>query len=173
MFTRPCLGDWSCNASGLTEGIDRVTSHKNARLTSQGRCLQDQWVAEIGLAAATSAARVSLRTTRKWLARYKAAGEGGLVDRSSRPLRTRNSIDAELAERIEGLLRSRRPVRRIAKVVGRSAATLSRFVASLGLSNPSALEPAKPVLRYEHEAPASCFTSTPRSSGASCGPATA
>jgi len=31
--TRPVLGDWSCNASGLTEGIDRVNSHKNARLT--------------------------------------------------------------------------------------------------------------------------------------------
>jgi len=100
----------------------------------------------MGLAAAASAAGVSLRTARKWLARYEAAGEGGLVDRSCRPLRTRNSIDAELAERIEGLRRSRMPVRRIATIVGRS-------VASLGLSSLSALEPAKPVLRYEHEAP--------------------
>jgi len=95
----------------------------------------------MGLAAAASAAGVSLRTARKWLARYEAAGEGGLVDRSCRPLRTRNSIDAELAERIEGMR-----LRRIATIVGRS-------VASLGLSSLSALEPAKPVLRYEHEAP--------------------
>lgn len=130
-----------------------MNSHKNARLTWQGRRLLVQRVAEMGLAATASAAGVSLRTARKWLARYEAAGEDGLVDRSSRPLRTRNSIDAELAERIEGLRRSRMPVRRIACAVGRSVATISRFVASLGLSSLSALEPAKPVLRYEHEAP--------------------
>jgi len=45
------------------------------------------------------------------------------------------------------------PVRRIATVVGRSVATVSRFIASLGPSSLSALEPAKPVLRYEREAP--------------------
>ena len=39
----------------------------------------------------------------------------------------------------------------IATVVGRSVATFSRFVARLGLSSLNALEPAKPVLRYEHE----------------------
>lgn len=74
---------------------------------------------------------MSLRTARKWLARYQAAGEDGLFDRSSRPLRTRSSIDAELAERIEGLRRSRRPVRRIATVVARSVATISRFIVSV------------------------------------------
>lgn len=153
MFTRSGLGDWSCNASGLAEGIDQVNTHKDARLTWQGRRLLVERVAQMGLAAAANAAGVSLRTARKWLARYEAAGEDGLVDRSSRPLRTRNSIDAELAERIEGIRRSRMPVRRIAAVVGRSVATISRFVASLGLSSLSALEPAKPVVRYEHEAP--------------------
>lgn len=130
-----------------------MNTHKNARLTWQGRRLLVERVAQMGLAAAANAAGVSLRTARKWLARYEAAGEDGLVDRSSRPLHTRNSIDAELAERIEGLRRSRMPVRRIAAVVGRSVATISRFVASLGLSSLSALEPAKPVVRYEHEAP--------------------
>lgn len=131
-----------------------MNNQKNARLTLQGRRRLVERVAQIRLAAAASAAGVNARTVRKWLARYEAAGDDGLVDRSSRPLRTRNSIDAELAERIEGLRRSRMPVRRIAAVGGRSVATTSRFVGSLGLSSLTALEPAKPaVLRYEHEAP--------------------
>ena len=130
-----------------------MNSHKNARLTWQGRRLLVERAAEIGLSAAASAAGVSMRTARKWLARFESDGVEGLLDRSSRPRRTRSSIDAELAERIEGLRRARMPVRRIASVVGRSVATVSRFVARLGLSSLNALEPAKPVLRYEHEAP--------------------
>ncbi len=149
-----------------------MNSHKNARLTWHGRRLLVERAAEIGLAAAAGAAGVSLRTARKWRARFEAGGIEGLLDRSSRPQRTRSSIDAELTERIEGLRRGRMPVRRIATVVGRSVATVSRFVASLGRSSLSALEPAKPVLRYEHQAPGDCCISTPRSSAASCAPAT-
>jgi len=130
-----------------------VNSHKNARLTWQGWRLLVERIAQIGLAAAATAAGVSTRTARKWLARYETAGVAGLFDRSSRPMRTRSSIDAELAERIEGLRRKRMPVRRIAAVVGRSVATVSRFVAGLGLSSLKAPEPAKPVVRYEYEAP--------------------
>ncbi len=82
----------------------------------------------MGIAAADSAAGVSTQRARKWLARYEATGDDGLVDRSFRALRTRNSIDAELAERIKGLGRSRVRLRRIASVFGRSLATISRFV---------------------------------------------
>jgi transposase InsO family protein len=45
------------------------------------------------------------------------------------------------------------PMRRIATVVGRSPATISRFLAALGLSSLKALEPAQAAVRYEREAP--------------------
>lgn len=54
-----------------------------------------------------------------------------------------------MAQRIEQLRRSRMPIRRIASVVGRSAATISRFVARLGLSSLKALQPMAPPIRYE------------------------
>lgn len=45
------------------------------------------------------------------------------------------------------------PMRRIAQVVGRSVATISRVLAQLGLSSLSAIDLKEPVVRYKHEAP--------------------
>jgi hypothetical protein len=45
------------------------------------------------------------------------------------------------------------PMRRIALVVGRSVATVSRLLAGLGLSSLKALDPVQLVVRYEREAP--------------------
>lgn len=53
---------------------------------------------------------------------------------------------------MEQLRRARMPICRIASVVGRSVDTVSRFLAGLGLSSLKALEPRKPVLRYERQA---------------------
>lgn len=130
-----------------------MNSHKNARLTFEGRKLLMERIAVMGLMPAAQAAGISPGCARKWLRRFEAEGEAGLVDRTCRPHRTRCSIDLQLAERIEALRRDRMPVRRIACVVGRSAATISRFLARLGLSSLKALEPAAPVVRYEREAP--------------------
>ena len=58
-----------------------------------------------------------------------------------------------LAERIEQLRRSRMPMRRIAAIVGRSVATVSRFLAGLGLSSLKVLDTVQPVVRYERAAP--------------------
>ncbi len=77
----------------------------------------------------------------------------GLLDRSSRPTKTRTTLDAALSERIEQLRRSRMPMRRIAAIVGRSVSTVSRVLARLGLSSLKALDPTAPVVRYEREAP--------------------
>lgn len=130
-----------------------MNSHKNARLTLEGRKLLIKRIAVMGLAPAAAAAGISVRTARKWRQRFERQGAAGLHDRNSRPAQTRNSIDAALAQRIEQLRRSRMPLRSIACVVGRSVATISRFVATLGLSGLQALEPKAPVLRYEKEAP--------------------
>jgi hypothetical protein len=45
------------------------------------------------------------------------------------------------------------PMRRIAAVVGRSVATVSRWLARVGLSSLKALDPVQPVIRYERDAP--------------------
>jgi transposase InsO family protein len=81
------------------------------------------------------------------------SGEQALRDRSSRPARTRSTVDSELAQRIEQLRRARMPMRRIAAVVGRSVATVSRLLAGLGLSSLKALDPVQPIVRYERESP--------------------
>ncbi len=130
-----------------------MNSHKNARTTYEGRKLLIARIGELGLMPAAAAAGISVRTARKWQLRFLQEGPQGLIDRSSRPARTRSTIDAGLRVRIERLRRQRMPMRRIAAVVGRSVATVSRFLAPLGLSSLKALDPAPAIVRYEHDAP--------------------
>lgn len=130
-----------------------MNSHKNARLTMQGRKLLIERIAVMGLIAAAEAAGISRQSAGKWLRRFQEGGQQALRDRSSRPQRTRDSIDEDLAGRIERLRRARMPMRRIASVVGRSVATVSRFLAGLGLSSLKALDPVEPIVRYERQAP--------------------
>ena len=130
-----------------------MNSHKNARLTVEGRKLLIERIRFMGLTAAAEAAGVSPRTARKWLARFDHEGLDGLRDRSSRPGRTRSTVDAALEHSIEQLRRLRMPMRRIAELVGRSVSTVSRRLARLGLSSLKALDPVRPVIRYEHVAP--------------------
>lgn len=153
MFTRKSLGDWSYDASELTEEINQVNSHKNARLTVEGRKLLIDRIACMGLIPAAEAAGISRQTARKWRRRFEQGGQEALRDRSSKPQRTRSTVDGAVAQRIEQLRRARMPMRRIATVVGRSVATVSRFLAGLGLSSLKALDPVLPVVRYEREAP--------------------
>ena len=123
-----------------------MNSHKNARLTFEGRKLLVERIEAMGLMPAAEAAGISARTARKWLKRFDEQGLAGLLDRSSRPATTRTSLDEALCERIEQLRRLRMPMRRIAAVVGRSVATVSRQLARLGLSSLKALDaPASQV----------------------------
>src|SRR5262249_6724769 len=112
-----------------------MNSHKNARLTFEGRKLLIERIAVMGLMPAAEAAGISARTARKWFKRFELEGLQGLVDRSSRPVKTRSKLDADLLQRIEQLRRARMPMRTIASVVGRSVATISRVLATLGLSS--------------------------------------
>ena len=129
-----------------------MNSHKNARLTFEGRKLLIERIAVMGLMPAAEAAGISPRTARKWRNRFLEQGLNGLLDRSSRPVQTRTTLHACLLQRIEQLRRNRMPMRRIAAVVGRSIATVSRVLAGLGLSSLKALDPKQPVVRYEREA---------------------
>ena len=130
-----------------------MNSHKNARLTVEGRKLLIERISVMGLTPAASAAGVSLRTASKWLGRYQEHGLPGLADRSSRPHKTRSTVDELLEGSVEQLRRLRMPMRRIAELVGRSVSTIGRLLARLGLSSLKALEPVRPIVRYEHVAP--------------------
>jgi transposase len=103
-----------------------VNSHKNARLTVEGRKLLIERIAVMGLMPAAEAAGISPRTARKWLRRFEDEGLEGLTDRSSRAKRTRMSLDEVLQRSIEQLYRLRMPMRRIAELVGRSVSTVAR-----------------------------------------------
>jgi IS30 family transposase len=71
------------------------------------------------------------------------------MDRRSRPNKTRSTVDDGLRPRIVQLRRARTPMRTIARVVGRSLATISRVLARLDLSSLKAMETKAPVVRYE------------------------
>ena len=58
-------------------------------------------------AAAAEAAGVSVRTVSKWLARFRAEGPGGLVDRSSAPVVVPGRTPEERVELVAVLRRLR------------------------------------------------------------------
>ena len=93
------------------------------------------------------------KTVHKWVARWRAEGEAGLVDRSSRPHRPRTPTPAPVAARVEELRRQRWTGKAIAAELGLSPATVSRILKRRGLNRLRDLEPAEPVRRYERERP--------------------
>ena len=149
--------------------------HKNARLTfiRREQLAQHVLVQKMTLQAAAAAFHVCPRTAAKWTRRYQQHGSAGLHDRSSRPHRSPRRTGEALAQRVEQLRRQRFTGFHIAKTTGLSRATVSRILRRLGLNRVRDLEPAEPLIRYEHAAPgdlvhldikqlgrfvASCFT---------------
>jgi transposase InsO family protein len=103
--------------------------------------------------AAAAAQGVSAPTARKWLGRFLAQGEVGLIERSSRPRRSPRAIREDTALAMVELRRRRLTQARIAASLGVSKSTVSRVLRRAGLSRLRDLEPAVPVVRYEHAAP--------------------
>lgn len=132
-----------------------MNTHKHARLTFARRLQMVKQMTEGGLNAceAADAHGVTSPTARKWLGRYLAGGEPALADASSRPTHSPRAIDGAKALLIVELRRRRMLQSKIARSVGVSESTVSRVLARAGLSKLSDLEPAQPVVRYEHEAP--------------------
>ncbi|HEX6005368.1 MAG TPA: IS481 family transposase [Burkholderiales bacterium] len=129
--------------------------HKNARLTLKRRIELVRIIIDQGLSRAQAAGRtgVSEPTARKWWARYLAQGEAGLHDRSSRPNKSPRTIAPQKALAIIELRRRRLTQARIAASLGLSPSTVGRVLRRAGLSRLRELEPAEPVVRYEHEHP--------------------
>jgi hypothetical protein len=76
-----------------------------------------------------------------------------LRDRSSRPHRLREPTSSEQLVRVEALRRERWTGMRIAQEMHLSRATVSRILTRLRLNKIGMIEPAAPVVRYEHAAP--------------------
>jgi transposase len=70
-----------------------MNHHANAPLGPKGRAIMVRRVLEEGFALTEAAegAGVSAKTAGKWVRRYRAEGEAGLLDRSSAPRTVRNA----------------------------------------------------------------------------------
>ena len=128
--------------------------HANARLSPIGRRLLIDRIEVQGwrVAEAAEASGISERTARKWLARFRAEGESGLLDRSSAPKTVANKTPARTVEAIAALRRLRMSSPEIAEVLGRPLSTVCAVLKRLGMGRlgPLGLEPAR---RYEHQLP--------------------
>jgi len=129
--------------------------HKNARLVPILRQELGQRVLQQGLTLKQAAAcfNVSANTAGKWVRRYRQLGVDGMQDRSSRPHRLRSPTAPERVAQVEALRRQRWTGVRIAQATGLSRATVSRILVRLKLNKARMLEPAPPIVRYEHPAP--------------------
>jgi transposase InsO family protein len=97
---------------------------------------------------------VSRQTASKWVARFRAEGEAGLRDRSTRPHRLRASVPGRVVAAIERLRRRRRwGPRRIGWELEIAASTVYAVLRRLGLHRLSRLEPRPAPIRYEWPAP--------------------
>jgi transposase InsO family protein len=129
--------------------------HANAPLGPKGRLTMARRVVEQGwsLAAAAEAAGVSERTAGKWVGRYRADGEAGLLDRSSAPRRVPGRTDERRVELIASLRRLRMTGAEIAVCLGMALSTVSGILTRIGLGKLSRLEPPEPPNRYERRHP--------------------
>ncbi|MCI4042887.1 IS481 family transposase [Streptomyces sp. TRM75563] len=132
-------------------------SHHNARLTVFGRRLLVERV-ESGRPVAHVAAEmgISRATAHKWVRRWRAEGDAGLADRSSRPWTTPHRTPAAIEARVCDLRRSRKlgPAR-IGPVLGLPASTVHRILARHGLNRLAWMDrPTGSVIRrYERGRP--------------------
>jgi len=128
--------------------------HANAALTVRqrlrmvGRVLDEGW----SIRAASAAAEVSERTCSKWLARYRAEGESGLLDRSSAPHVVANRCDERAVEAISALRRLRFTGPEIAEVLDRPLSTISGILTRIGMGKLGRLG-LEPAQRYERQRP--------------------
>jgi transposase InsO family protein len=128
--------------------------HRNAALSWQGRRRLALQVVEQGwtLTAAAEAAGVSVRCARKWVGRWRAAGEAGLVDRSSAPRRVANKTPSERMVLIARLRLLRMTAAEIAETLAMPHSTVSAVLTRLGMGRLGRIGLEQPV-RYEHSRP--------------------
>jgi transposase InsO family protein len=138
--------------------------HRNARLAPAGRLILVRRVLSgRPVAHVAKELGVSRQCAHRWVARFRAEGRRGLLDRSSRPRRSPSAIPAEVAERLIALRLTDRLGRdELARRVGVSPSTASRIIARAGLPALHELDPVTGIrirasrrtqLRYERDRP--------------------
>jgi len=127
--------------------------HANAELSlkKRGRMVDRVLGQGWSIAKAAEAAEVSERTCAKWVTRYKADGEVGLLDRSSAPHKVANRTDEQTVQAIAALRRLRFTGPEIAEILDRPLSTISGILTRIGMGKLGrlGLEPAE---RYERAA---------------------
>jgi transposase InsO family protein len=128
--------------------------HANAALSLTQRRRMVLRVIEQGwtVKAAAAAAETSPRTCGKWVSRYRACSESGLLDRSSAPRVVANRTDERRIEAIAALRRLRFSGPEIAELLEMADSTVSGILTRIGLGRLGrlGLEPAE---RYERARP--------------------
>jgi transposase InsO family protein len=128
--------------------------HANAALSLKGRRELCRRVVERErtLTEAAAAAGVSVRCARKWVVRYRADGELGLLDRSSAPRTIPHRTSEQRIQAIAALRRLRFTGPEIAEVLGMATSTVSGILTRIGMGKLGrvGLEPAQ---RYERARP--------------------
>jgi transposase InsO family protein/transposase len=117
----------------------------NKRRQLARRVVKGRW----SLAEAAAAAEVSENTARKWVRRFRAEGESGLLDRSSAPHSVHNATPEDRVQVIAALRRLRFTGPEIAELLAMATSTVGAVLNRIGLGKLSCLEPPEPVRRYE------------------------
>lgn len=125
----------------------RLTVHSREQIVA--RMIAGQTAAEVAAAFA-----VSVRTVRKWLARFRSGGGAALSNRASAPARVAGRLAEATVALIVHLRRSLRMTgAAIAARLGLARSTVSRWLAREGLGRLPQIDPPEPVRRYQRERP--------------------
>jgi transposase InsO family protein len=133
-------------------------AHRNARLTVHGRRLLIQRVVRDGrpVAHVVEELGCSRATGYKWLARWRAEGDAGLVDRPSNAHRLPGKTSPATESRICQLRTTlKRGPRRLAPLLGIPASTIHAVLTRHGLHRLAWLDrpTGQPIRRYERQRP--------------------
>jgi transposase InsO family protein len=128
--------------------------HGNAALSLNGRRRMVLSVIEhqIAVADAARAAGVSQRTCSKWVARYRAEGEAGLLDHSSAPHHVHNRMSETTIQLLAALRRLRLTAPELADLLDMPISTISGILKRIGMGKLGRLG-QEPAVRYERQRP--------------------
>src|SRR5437763_1082242 len=128
--------------------------HANAALSLKGRRELCRRVVERErtVSEAAAVAEVSVRCARKWVARYRAEGEFGLLDRSSAPRSIPHRTSEQRIEAIAALRRLRFTGPEIAECLRMALSTVSGILTRIGMGKLGRLG-LEPAARYERARP--------------------
>jgi transposase InsO family protein len=132
--------------------------HRNAPLSETGRSRLARCIVDDGwpLRRAAERFQVSVTTAKRWADRYRAYGEAGMADRSSRPHTSPRRTPTRIERRIINVRVTRRwgPAR-IAGLLRLNPATVHRVLVRYGLNRLDRMDRAtgRVIRRYERARP--------------------